>query len=537
MMAGAIVAGFRGKNMSKPAEHHQVVIVGTGFSGLLCTIYLKEAGITDVRVFEMQDTVGGVWCHNGVGAYPGAACDVPAYTYLPFLDRTGFIPSKKYVSQEEISNYADMLTDYGNIRDNIHFSRKVTDISYVGDSEKVWQVTTVNPKTGAVAEVVTAQHVVSANGPLSSPRMPEVPGMELFKGESFHTAQWDRSADLKGKRVGVVGTGASAAQVITAIVDDVEHLTVFQRTPTWCLPRDDEPTPPDMIEKFKAGGYSEQLRYVDWKGELPPDPEILFQFEDLHDDKKNGAICAGIAARIKQEVNDPELAEALTPDYPFFCKRALFIDDYYTTYNKPNVTLVNDPGGVVAVNETGLEVASGDTYNLDVIIYATGFDSNFIPFPVTGKNGVTLAERYGANESNKYQMTKPQSLWGIHVEDMPNFYMMIGPQSLNPVTNVTLLCEEQSKYISKLVSEMRANAQHEVEPTHEAVENWTALCNDSADGKVWLKCNNWYLKTTKTDIEKGRERSSGMWMSSYADYLKHVLGGEGGTQKELLNFN
>ena len=132
--------------------------------------------------------------------------------------------------------------------------------------------------------------------------------MADFRGESFHTAQWDASADLKGKRVGVIGTGASAAQVITAICDDVEHLTVFQRTPTWCLPRDDEPTPPEMIERFKAGGYSEELRYVDWKGELPP-AEVAFSFDDLHDEQRNAAICAGIAERIKQDVDDHELAD------------------------------------------------------------------------------------------------------------------------------------------------------------------------------------------------------------------------------------
>lgn len=513
-----------------------VVVIGTGFSGLLCTIYLKEAGIENVRVFEMTPSVGGVWSHGGVGAYPGAACDVPAYTYLPFLDRTGFIPSKKYVSQQEISSYAEMLVDYGDIRDKIRFSRKVVKLEYLGDGKKVWQVTTVDPATNEVAEVVTCQHVVTANGPLSSPRLPEIPGMEKFKGDSFHTARWDASANLKGKRVGVIGTGASAAQVITAIVDDVEHLTVFQRTPTWCLPRDDEPTPPEIAEKFRAGGYGEELRHVDWKGELPPDPTILFSFDDLHDEKKNAGICAGIAARIRHEVEDPELAKRLTPDYPFFCKRALFIDDYYTTFNKPNVTLVDDSGGVVAVNETGVEIARGETFDLDVVIYATGFDSNFIPFDIQGRDGVTLADKFGANESNNFQMTRPHSLWGLHVEHMPNLYMMIGPQSLNPVTNVTLLCEEQSKYIARLVAGMKDSGRITVEPTHEAVENWTGLCESTAEGKVWLRCNNWYMKTTKTDAAAGRERSSGMWMASYADYLKHVLGGEGGSTEELLSF-
>ena len=515
-------------------DHHDVVIVGCGFSGLLCANFLREEGIENVRVFEMNASLGGVWSHGGVGSYPGAACDVPSYTYLPLLDRTGFIPSKKYVNQGEIADYAEMLADHCGIRDLLRFSRKVTDIRYLGTGS--WQVTTWDVENDCEGETVTANHVVSANGPLSSPRLPEVPGMASFTGESFHTAAWDRSASLQGKRVGIIGTGASAAQVITSIADDVESLTVIQRTPTWALPRDDEPTPPQIVKAFQAGGYSERLRKIQ-SGELPPDEEVLFSFEMLHDEAQNSAICQGIAARIRKEVPDPELAAALTPDYPFFCKRVLFIDDYYTTFNKPNVTLVNEPGGVVAINAAGLEVASGDCYDFDVIIYATGFDSNYIPFPVTGKNSATLADRFGANAENNYQMTDPQTLWGLHVADMPNFYMMIGPQSLNPVTNVTLLCEEQAKYIAKLVAKMKTEGAVEVEPTSAAVASWTERCNDSAEGKVWLKCNNWYTKSTKTDTGAGRKRSRLMWMESYENYLAHLYTEEGGSHNELLNFS
>jgi cation diffusion facilitator CzcD-associated flavoprotein CzcO len=525
------------QNTGTETSHFDVVIIGSGFSGLLCAIQLKDAGIENVKIFEMTPSVGGVWSDGGVGAYPGAACDVPAYTYLPLLDRTGFIPSKKYVSQSEIAGYAELLIEQEGIGEYISFSRKVVKLGYVGHGEKVWEVTTEDPVSGKQTETVTCQHVVTANGPLSSPRLPEIPGMQEFKGESFHTAQWDSSAILKGKRVGVVGTGASAAQVITAIVDEVETLTVFQRTPTWCLPRDDEPTPPELVKKFEAGGYGETLRFIDWKEEGIATEEGAVSFEALHDEVQNAAICDQIAQRITAEVDDPELTKLLTPDYPFFCKRALFIDDYYTTYNKSHVTLVDDDGGVVRINETGLEIARGEKFDLDVIIYATGFDSNHIPFLIEGRNGTTLADKFGANEANNFQMTRPHSLWGIHVGEMPNLYMMIGPQSLNPVTNVTLLCEEQSKYIADLVVKMKKTGDLQVEPTDAAVDNWTDLCEASSDGKVWLKCNNWYMKSTKTDAAAGRERSSGMWMASYIDYLKHLLGHEGGTQEELLSFN
>jgi len=517
------------------AESFDVVIVGGGFSGLLCGHYLKKAGIENFCILEMGSSLGGVWQNGGVGGYPGAACDVPSYAYLPLLDEIGFIPSKKYVSQREISEYTDRLVAYCGLESHIRFSTKVTAVHYEGPG--AWRVETEDRKTGAPGATVQGQHVVSANGPLSTPRMPELDGLGHFKGAAFHTAQWNYDVDLKGKKVGVIGTGASAAQVITAIVDEVETLTVFQRSATWCMPRDDEPTPPEIVEAFKKGGYSESLRFIDWQNDGPRVTPIPFTFDTLHNEEENAEICRGIAERIKREVKDPALAEKLTPDYPFFCKRVLFIDDYYTTFNKPHVTLVDDPQGVEAITETGVRMASGACHDVDVLIYATGFDSNHIPFPVTGKGGVTLADRYGANAENNWQMTRPQSLWGVHVADMPNFYMMIGPQSLNPVTNVTLLCEEQGKYIADLVAGMKAKGAQEVEPSAEAVADWTTRCNASADGKVWLRCNNWYMKTTKTDVEAGRERSQGMWMGAYEEYLRHFLGGAGGAREDLLRFS
>ena len=245
-------------------QKFDVAIIGCGFSGMLCANFLRTSGITNFCVLEMSPGLGGVWSHGGVGGYPGAACDVPSYTYLPFLDQTGFIPSKKYVNQSEIADYANLLADHCEIREHIRFSSKVLSVDYLDAA--TWQLDIWDTDKDCPVEPITAAHIVCANGPLSSPRMPEIPGVESFAGESFHTAKWDYAVNLKGKRVGVIGTGASAAQVITTIADDVAELTVFQRTPTWAMPRDDEPTPPEIKDAFKAGGYSEKLRHVDWKG-------------------------------------------------------------------------------------------------------------------------------------------------------------------------------------------------------------------------------------------------------------------------------
>lgn len=518
------------------ATDYEVVIVGAGFSGLLCAAYLADAGLDRICIFDRAQTVGGVWSRDGVGAYPGAACDVPAYTYLPFLDRTGFIPSRKFVSQTEIHRYTELLTDKVGIRDKLRLGRNVVGAEYLGDEASAWRVTTTEAGGDGDRQVVTCRYLVTANGPLSTPRMPEVPGIDLFKGQSFHTARWDRGGSLAGKRVGVVGTGASAAQVITAIADDVASLHVFQRSATWCLRRDDQPTPPDIEEKFRAGGYGEELRAVDWKDDTPP-PDAPFTFESLHDEQANGMICAWIKKNIiRKDVPDRDLAHRLTPDYPFYCKRPLFIDDYYTTFNKPHVTLVDDPGGVVSVDETGLTVASGDHYELDVIVYATGFHNGFIAFPITGRDGQSLSEKFGANASNQFQLVKPRTLWGLHTDGMPNLFMMCGLQSLNPVTNVTLLSEQQARYIRDIVVKMKSDGRRWVEPSTQAVDDWSALCTSTAQGKVWTRCNNYYTKFTKEDAAAGRERAAAMWAESFAAYLRHLVGGEGGTPEELLEF-
>jgi len=269
-------------------------------------------------------------------------------------------------------------------------------------------------------------------------------------------------------------------------------------------------------------------------------PEVFKNgfWETVHNPDANKDVCGMIAAGIQAQVNDQEVARKLTPTYPFFCKRALFIDDYYTTFNRSNVTLIHDEGGVARVHETGLETAGGHTVtDLDVIIYATGFDAGAMQFQILGRNGLDLAASFGASERNKFQITRPQTLWGVHVPDFPNMYMMIGPQSLNPLTNVTLLCEAQAKYITALVKYMRGRGVSKAEPKEHAVAEWSQLCNTSSDGKVWLQCGNWYMKTTKDDQRQGREVSSNMWFETYQAYLSFFRDGKGGSYEDLLAFS
>jgi len=317
---------------------------------------------------------------------------------------------------------------------------------------------------------------------------------------------------LKGKRVGVVGTGASAAQVITTIAKDVKHLTVFQRSAVWALPRDDEPTPDELRQQITSvKGFTDRLRYEDGKN---LDKEF---FPLLHEEKGNQQFQALVNAVIMKQVPDKDLRAKLTPSYPFFCKRVLFVDDYYSTFTRPNVSLVVDEKGVRRETERGLVTASGTEYELDAIIYATGFDVLTVPFPVQGRNGRTLEDKWGGKG-----LSRPRTLFGIHVSEFPNMHIMIGPHCLNPVTTVTVLAEDQAKYIAELVAHMRRQGFREMEPRPEAEDEWVRRSEATSGGKVWTKCSNWYMKSTDA-----REPYYGMWMETHTRYMREGLRREG----------
>jgi len=514
---GRCCASQLGNDKEEAAE---VCIVGAGFSGLLCAVALLDRGVPADRIciLEAGPGCGGVWRKGGVGDYPGAACDVEAYEYLPLLQRVGFVPSRKYVTQAEIGGYATLLAEKLDVTPRICFNTRVVGARYTADGRgpSFWEVSTAKGMS------IHAQHLVMACGPLSTPRFPETSGMGSFHGPTFHTARWDHSVSLSGKRVGVVGTGASAAQVITTIADSVKHLFVFQRTPVWASPRNDEPTPDELRVKIEGeSGFTDALR----RAEVADfDSEV---FPKLHDPAQNEELKAEVLDIIEREIPDnAELRRQLTPDYPFWCKRVLFIDGYYSTFNKPNVSLVADPGGVVEETPAGVKVASGASYELDAIVYATGFDPLHVAFPVFGRHGKTLAEHWGGDRLNK-----PRTLFGIHVSGFPNLHFILGPQASNPLTNVTVISEDQSSYVADLIQHMRNAGLRTVEPFAEAEEEWVRRSERTVEGKVWTRCSNWYLKTTE-----GGEPIYGMWMETYSEYLQAALKREGGAQ-DLLEFS
>jgi cyclohexanone monooxygenase len=375
----------------------------------------------------------------------------------------------------------------------------------------MWITSLVQRSNGTVINLeLRSRHIIFATGPLSTPRMPNVDGIGSFKGPTFHTAQWEHGCELKGKRVGVVGTGASAAQVITAIarandgsemdsqVCGVKQVFVFQRTPVWALPRNDEPTPAPLRKQIESeDGFTDRLR----KSSTKDSEEILFPM--LHDDSGNEELQEEVRKVIRAEIpgdskEHERLRLLLTPTYPFFCKRVLFIDDYYKAFTRRDVTLID--GGVDRETEGGLLVG-GVEYPLDVVIYATGFDVCAVPFEVVGRGGKTLAEEWGGED-----LPEPRTLFGVHVSEFPNAHFMIGPQSINPVTNITLVAQDQ-------VSRLQVQQWNQIYTWTDLTLPLSALVHPQLQGDIPCQVGHAHAKPW-AHASRAQERSRGYVVSS-----------------------
>ena len=364
-----------------------IVVIGAGFAALLLWYKLREAGFGDVRFCEKGGDVGGTWYWN---RYPGIACDVEAYSYLPLLEEMGYFPTMKFASGFEILEYCQSMAQRFGFYDHCLFHTTVEQTTW-DEATQRWTVVTDR------GDRMRARFVVLANGILTTPKLARIEGMETFKGKSFHTSRWDYTVDLEGKRVGIIGTGATAVQVIPEIAKVVKHLTVFQRTPSTIDVRDQRATTPQEIEAwskepgwararrdrlamissgrtalqgnddFLSGKVSDFKERKQYERALTPQEMIAKQLDT------NFRIMEQIRARVDAIVKDPKTAAALKPYYPYGCKRPTFHDEFLPTFNLPHVTLVDTaPLGVSRINERGV-VHDGTEYPLDVLIYATGF--------------------------------------------------------------------------------------------------------------------------------------------------------------------
>ena len=476
-----------------------VAVIGGGFSGLVTGARLKQAGIDDVRIIEGGGDVGGAWYWN---RYPGAMCDTAAMVYLPLLEETGHMPSKKYVFAPEIFGHAQRIATTFGLYDNALFSTQVTSLEW-DDASSRWIIRTDR------GDAIRARFVTMGTGPLHRPKLPGVPGIETFAGHCFHTSRWDYGytggdpsgapmTQLADKRVGIIGTGATAVQCIPRLAADAGELFVFQRTPSSIDVRNNHPIDPEWFATLEpgwqqrwltnfatlqTGGFADEdlvkdgwtdisQRIRDRVVELvtngaPLGPETMLQAYEDSDDVK----MAEIRARVDTIVQDPATAEALKPWYRQLCKRPCFHDEYLQAYNRPTVHLVDTDGkGVERIDETGVWVA-GVHHELDLLIFASGFEVGTTAarrsgFETTGRGGVTLTQRWADGM---------QSLHGMHVRDFPNLFIVGPSQGANLISNITQNLTEAGSTIAAILRRAIDAGAAEVEVSVEAEEAWVAM--------------------------------------------------------------
>ncbi len=441
----------------------EILVVGAGFAGLLLWHKLKNAGFEDVRFCEKGGDVGGTWYWN---RYPGIACDVESYSYFPLLEEMGYFPTMKFASGFEIMEYCQKLAEKFGFYDKCLFHTTVERTVW-SDENSNW---TVHTDRG---DEMKARFVILANGLLTTPKLARIKGMESFQGDSFHTSRWNYNVDLTNKRVGVIGTGATAVQVVPEIAKVVNELYVFQRTPSSIDVRDQRETTQEEIEQWKSEpGWAKARRarfakissgrtalkanddylagkIADFKERKQHARELTAEEMMAKQLDTNFRIMEQIRSRVDNIVEDPKVAESLKPYYPYGCKRPAFHDEYLPTFNQSHVTLVDTaPMGVTEINERGV-VHNDKEYPLDVLIYATGFKwMEAATFNmIEGRGGVTLQD--------KWKQDGTKTFLGIHSNGFPNLFIVAGPQGGGGSFNFTDALEVHGDYLIWLLETMR----------------------------------------------------------------------------------
>jgi cation diffusion facilitator CzcD-associated flavoprotein CzcO len=445
------------------------IIMGAGMSGILSAIKLQEAGLDNYAIYEKADRLGGTWREN---EYPGIACDVPSHMYS-----YSFAPNPEWSHRHspgaEIQAYFEDVARRYEVDSRIQYGKEITRCEFVDGR---WKIETSDGSTDV------ADFVIAATGVLHHPAYPDIEGLDSFGGTTFHTARWNHDAPLDGKRIGIIGTGSTATQITTALVDRVSKLSLFQRTPQWILP-------------IENPAYSESE-----KAEFRKNPEAMKKIRDevtqqfidgfaniLHDADSPllQAIHETCEANLDNSVKDPELREKLRPDYRAACKRLVMSETFYDAIQRPNVELVTE--GIERIEESGVRTSDGKLHELDVLILATGFrvDRFMRPMEVVGRDGTRLEDAWEDG---------PFSYKAISIPDFPNFFMLNGPYG--PVGNFSLIdvAEMQFSYIMQLIEQVRSGSCKELSAFRSATEQFDAERIEAAKQTIWASgCNSWYL--------------------------------------------
>ncbi|OHU95456.1 flavin-containing monooxygenase [Mycobacterium talmoniae] len=429
-----------------PPDHH-ALIVGAGFSGIGAAIKLDRAGLPDYRLIEAGDGVGGTWHWN---TYPGIAVDIPSFSYQFSFEQSPDW-TRTYAPGKELKAYAEHCVDKYRIRSRIRFNTKVLGAEF--DDARCWW--RVQLDTG---ETVTARFLINASGVLTVPKLPDIDGVEGFDGLTMHTARWDHTQDLAGKRVAIIGTGASAVQIIPEIAPIVEHLTVFQRTPIWCFPKLDVPLPKPARWAMRIPGGKTIQRllsqaYVELTFPIAAQYFTVFPLAKRMES-------AG-RAYLRQQVRDPVVRDQLTPRYAVGCKRPGFHNGYLATFNRDNVRLVTEP--IDKVTPAGVATTDGEQHDVDVLVLATGFkvmDTDSVPtFAVTGAGGRSLSRFWDEHRLQAYE--------GVSIPGFPNLFSVFGPYGYVGSSYFALI-EAQTHHIVRCLERARRRQATRVEVTEEA---------------------------------------------------------------------
>jgi len=472
----------------------EVLIVGAGFSGLGMAIKLLDAGITSFLVIEKADEIGGTWYFN---RYPGCACDIPAHLYSFSFERNPEW-SRMYVGREEIQQYLKSCVQrYGlgpYIRLNTALCQAVWD-----EKDALWRITTADGQN------IVAQVLVSAVGGLHVPKYPDIPGMENFTGPAFHSTAWDSSVTLQGKRVAVIGTGASAIQFVPQIAPETDKLYLFQRTPPWIVPKADFEIPERWRRRFR------RFPALGWLFRTG-----LFWFFDLRvfGFLRKGWLRTRAAKmaieHLEAQVPDSDLRRLLTPNYEFGCKRVLISGDYYPTLMRPNVEVV--PDNITEIRAESIVTADGAERPVDVLIYGTGFRATepLIGVRIVGRNGVQISDAWKERIS---------AFLGITVNGFPNFFILLGPNTGLGHNSVVLMSEAQIGYAIDCVKLMRRRGRRVMEVKPATQERFVEELRRRLDGTVWQAggCRSWY-KDAKTG------ENPVIWPGSVTAYRRRTRG-------------
>jgi cyclohexanone monooxygenase len=478
-------------------DNVEVVVVGGGFGGLLAGARLNQAGIDDVRIIEKGGDFGGTWYWN---RYPGAACDIESYVYLPLLEEVGYMPVEKYTRAPEILKHSRAIGERFDLYKGAIFQTEVNGIHWDEKAAR-WTISTNR------GDKLKARFVVLASGPLHRPKLPGIPDVESFMGHSFHTSRWDYAytggdsngnlTGLKDKVVAVIGTGATAVQCVPHLGAAAKHLNVFQRTPSSIDVRNNRPTDPEWVKTLTpgwqkrrmdnfntlvSGGWQEEDLVADgWTdiirnililaGQGAKTPQEAMELAQLADFKK----MEQIRARVDAIVHKKEAADALKPWYNQFCKRPCFHDDYLATFNRPNVDLIDTNGkGVERITKDSI-IANGKEYKIDCLIYATGFEvgttfSHRANLELHGRDGLTLTEKWKDGAS---------TLHGMHVNGFPNAFIIGNTQS-GFTANFPHMIDEQSQHLAYILKEAGQRQATVIEAAPEAEAEWVQAIMNTA---------------------------------------------------------